>query len=322
MEKIDKLDKIASVLGEKKKIALICHINPDGDTVGSALALYTALNKLNKKADVFSSDELSPKLKYLPFSDRFNISREIKYDLAIAVDCGDKGRLGVMSEIFDAADTKMCIDHHKSNTLGSDYSYIDPSISSTAEIIYSVLKKINGLTFDRDIATLLYAGMLTDSGCFTYPATTAQTLKIAAELHACGIDAADIAYNIFKKKTKNAFELEHRVLSRTKFFAENRIGIAVFFLKDFEETGTGQEDTEGLVNSIQSIDSVTAAVAVTEIDALHYRVSIRTKEPADASDIAAVFGGGGHRLAAGCRVGGCLEDVLEKIVKAAKDRLD
>jgi phosphoesterase RecJ-like protein len=172
-----------------------------------------------------------------------------------------------------------------------------------------------------EVASLLYAGILTDSGCFTYPAVTGRTHEIVAELYTRGIDAAAIAYNVFKKTTIGAFNLANRVLSRAVFFAGGKIGVAVFFLKDFEETGVGPEVTEGLVNSIQNIGEVKVALALSEIDSLRFRVSIRTKEPISASEIAGVFGGGGHRLAAGCRIGGSIEEVLEKIVKAASDML-
>jgi phosphoesterase RecJ-like protein len=357
-----KLKNIADTLCKSQKIALICHINPDGDTVGSALALYRALTKIGKNVDIFCADEIGEKLKYLPFSDRFNVKREKKYDLAAAIDCGDRGRMGLMAEIFDDARTTACVDHHKTNSLKCDHLYIDCQSASTAEIIYSLIKmlktegrnkdgteiyknadkngnisplinaennknnaetyknaeKKNGL-IDRDIAALLYAGILTDTGMFSYPLTSAETHKIAADLYGYGIDASDIAYNVFKKKSMPTFLLAHKALSRTRFFKDGKIGIVAFFLKDFEETGAVQSDTEGLVNSIQTIDGVFVAIALTEIDPTHFRVSIRTKAPVDASSIAGEFGGGGHALAAGCRLQGSYEENVERLVKAADD---
>jgi nanoRNase/pAp phosphatase (c-di-AMP/oligoRNAs hydrolase) len=408
------LKKIADALCKSQKIALICHINPDGDTVGSALALYRVLTKIGKNADVFCADEIGEKLKYLPFSDRFNVNREQKYDLAAAIDCGDRGRMGLMSEIFDGAKTTVCIDHHKTNSLKCDYIYVDCAKASTAEIIYSLIKTLpnencndgksglidednlafynaerdknsaknapsgkddlgfcnnenyndgksglideDNLAFynaekdknsaentlidkddlgfckaerdknsaentliDKDAATLIYAGILTDTGMFSYPSTSAETHKIAADLYGYGIDASDIAYNVFKKKSMPAFLLAHKALGKTRFFKDGKIGIVTFFLKDFEETGAVLCDTEGLVNSIQTIDGVFAAMALTEIDSTHFRVSIRTKTPVDASAIAGEFGGGGHTLAAGCRLQGSYEEIIERLVKAADD---
>ncbi|MDR1905317.1 MAG: bifunctional oligoribonuclease/PAP phosphatase NrnA [Clostridiales bacterium] len=318
---MDKLDKLANILCQKSKIALICHINPDGDTVSSALALSAALKKMKKTADVFSTDEISDKLKYLPFSECINKGAEEKYDIAVAIDCGDRGRLGLMAAIYDRADIKMCVDHHKSNALDFDYAFIDPDISSTAEIVFSLIKILGKNLFDKDIASLIYAGILTDSGMFSYPSVTAKTHRIAAELYDYGIDASDIAYNVFKKKTMRTFVLSHTVLSRAKFFCEDRIGIAIFFLKDFEETGASSDNTEGLVNSIQMIDSVKIAVTIIETGWQRFKVSIRTKDPVDASDIAGEFGGGGHKFAAGCRINGQIEEVTERIAKAASDRL-
>ncbi|MDR2091243.1 MAG: bifunctional oligoribonuclease/PAP phosphatase NrnA [Clostridiales bacterium] len=356
-----KLRKIADRLLKSQKIALICHINPDGDTVGSALALYRALTKLGKKADIFCSDEISDKLKYLPFSDRFNVNRETKYDVAAAIDCGDRGRLGLMSEIFDGAAAAVCVDHHKSNSIKCDDMYVDPLKASTAEIVYSLIKMLaddyekmrnkgkglaekgaedsktlnsgkgaacdcaiqndgNGL-IDKDIATLIYAGILTDTGMFSYSLTSAETHKIAAELYGYGIAASDIAYNVFKKQAMSAFLLAHRALAKTRFFMDGKIGVVSFFLKDFEETGSSPDHTEGLVNSVQTVEGVLAAIALTEIDPTHFRVSIRTKTPVDAAAIAGEFGGGGHTLAAGCRLQGSYEEITERLVKAAGDRI-
>lgn len=316
-----KLNKIADYLRNGAKIALICHMNPDGDTVGAALALYGALRIMGKEADVFCVDQLSERLRYLPFSDKFNIGRERKYDVSVAVDCGDAGRMGLFFELFSSAAVRLCIDHHHSNNLECDCALIDPSIASTSELVFSIIKKFPEACMTKDVASLLYAGILTDSGCFTYPAVTKRTHEIVAELYAYGIDAADIAYNVFKKTTIGAFNLANRVLSRARFFADGRIGVAVFFLKDFEETGVGPDVTEGLVNCVQNIGVVKVALALSEIDPLRFRVSIRTKEPISASKIAGVFGGGGHKLAAGCRIVGSIEEVLEKIVKAASDTL-
>jgi phosphoesterase RecJ-like protein len=181
-------------------------------------------------------------------------------------------------------------------------------------------EKKNGL-IDKDVATLLYAGILTDTGMFSYPLTSAETPKIAADLYGYGIDASDVAYNVFKKKSMSAFLLANRALSRARFFKDGKIGIVAFFLKDFEETGAAPCNTEGLVNSIQTIDGVLAAIALTEIDSTRFRVSIRTKSPVDASSIAGEFGGGGHTLAAGCRLQGSYEEIIERLVKAADDRI-
>ncbi|MDR3293181.1 MAG: bifunctional oligoribonuclease/PAP phosphatase NrnA [Clostridiales bacterium] len=325
---MEKLKKIASVLLQKTKIALICHINPDGDTVGSALALYGALRVLGIEADLLSADPIGDKLKYLPFCNRFNTANQVlnegtpqPYEAAVIIDAGDKSRVGTMSATFDAAEIKICIDHHKTHTLKCDYMYVDPEKAATAEIIYTLIKEFPVDCLTREVATNLFAGILTDSGCFTYPSVTAETHKVAAELYGYGIDAAEIAYHVFKKKTKPAFLLAGKALGNTRFFKNDTIGVVTFFLNDFAETGTGMDETDGIVNTVQSIDTVKAAIAITEADKTHYKVSIRTKEPVDASDIAGEFGGGGHRLAAGCRIAGVYEDVVERLVKAAGDRI-
>ena len=174
---------------------------------------------------------------------------------------------------------------------------------------------------DKGVAALLFGGIVADSGCFQYPSTTARTHEIARELMGYGIDAADIIYRVHRRLTPPVFALKTRVLSNCRFFDGGKIALLTFTKKDFEETGTSPSDTEGMIASAIDVDGVEVAFAVSEAAEKSFKVSIRTKDSADACDIASAFGGGGHSRAAGCRMNGFYEDVVDKLLKAARDRM-
>ena len=313
-------EKAINLIKNSERIAIACHVNPDADTVGSALALSLAIKKSGKTADILSADPIGSRLLYLPGSDTVNVRTHEAYDLFIFVDCSERARIGSSERFIGKAKT-LVIDHHKSAVCNSDECIIKSNISSASEMIFMLIEEWDESFFDKDIATNIFAGKVSDTGNFSFPAVTADTHKIAARLFGYGIDSSDIFYNINKKKTKNEFELYARVLSKAKFYSEDRVAVITFRLKDFQETGTDTFATEGVVNSVLNVDTVLVGVAVTEKDNGCYKFSIRSKDYVDAGDIAATFGGGGHRYAAGCRLYGCFEEVLEKILKACADRL-
>lgn len=320
-----KIEKAIEFIDKAKTIALICHANPDGDTICSALALAVSLEKLGKTAEVFCDDNLPVKLSFLPFSNKVNTGTLKKHDLAIAVDCSDAERFNYVGKYFNKADARLVVDHHKTNAKFADYTLCDSNASATAELIYWILKKLekqkNISLFDQQIATLIFSGIVTDSGCFSFSNTTSETLMIASELKKFDFEADIVIYNLIKAKNVNQFRLKNKVLNNAKFFDDNQIGIITFFGNDFSETGTSSEDTEGVIIDLINVNSVKIAFSVAEVYDKYFRVSIRTKDNLDASQIASTFGGGGHVKAAGCRLSGYYEDIVEKLLKAARDFL-
>lgn len=320
-----KIEKTSVYLNKAKTVALICHANPDGDTICSAIALAVALKKLGKTAEVFCDDNLPSKLSFLPYSDIVNVGGMKKYELAVAIDCSDAERFNYVGKYFNKADARLVIDHHKTNAKFADYTLCDSSASATAELIFWVIKKLekqnNVQLFDEKIAELIFSGIVTDSGCFSFSNTTAETLWIASELKKYDFFADVAIYNLIKNKSVNQFKLKNKVLNNAKFFEEDQIGIITFRTDDFKETNTSSEDTEGVIVDLINVNSVKIAFSVAEVYDKYFRVSIRTKNNIDASQIAAVFGGGGHAKAAGCRLSGFYEDVVDKLLKAARDML-
>ncbi|MDD4839990.1 MAG: bifunctional oligoribonuclease/PAP phosphatase NrnA [Clostridia bacterium] len=318
----DKLYKFKTSVNSATTIALFCHINPDGDTIGTALALFFALKKIDKEVRIFCDDTVPEKLHNLDGSDKFEKcdASGKEFDLAIAIDCSDISRLGTSARCFLKVASTIAVDHHKTHSNFAKLTIVDSEASATAEIIYQILDYCE--LMDDIIAKLIFGAMVSDNGCFGYSSTTAQSHEIAKALYSFKFNPSDVIYDIWKKKSVGVFNLSTRVLSKCRFFYDNKVAIITFCKEDFDATGTSQTDTEGIISNIIDIDTVEVAFAISEANEFYYKVSIRTKKKVDASDCAAAFGGGGHSCAAGCRINGRYEDVIERLVKTATDRLD
>lgn len=306
------------------QIAIISHQNPDGDTCGSALALFRALTNIGKKAYLYCDSQIKESLTALKCHENYNISEAVKCDLAIACDCADIDRLGIYQSMYQRAKIKVDIDHHKTNNKYGDINIIEAGVSATCEVMYKVIKALDNEIpcFDDTVAELLYSGLVTDSGGFTFSSVSPQTHAIASELLKYNFNASLICEHFLKNVPINTFKLRARVLARTKFFDEDKIGMIVFTQEDFAMTNTSPDNTEGAINFVRNVTGVEIAVAITQLATPNsYKVSVRTSDNVDASRITMVFGGGGHKNAAGCRISGFFEDVKDKLLKACRDEL-
>ena len=312
-------NRISKEIEKAKSVSIYTHVNPDCDTLSCALALRLALLSLNKSVDVYSVDPVPNTLCVLNGADTIILPEKKVHDLSISVDCDSLERIGNGMKSFLSSKVKISIDHHKTHRKFAEVSLVDIDVSACAEIVYRLLKWMNLMTID--IAKLLFAGIITDSGCFQFPSATSSTHIIACELMAFGFDAGSVIYDVFKKTSKNKFMLENAVLNKCKFFNEDRIAILTFLETDFKATNTSINDTLGTIVKVIDIDTVKVAYAISEAAPKSYKIMIRTKEGIDASDIAREFGGGGHIRAAGCRLNGYLEDIVDKLLKVARDML-
>lgn len=313
------LQEIAKKLNKASTVAIYCHTNPDGDTLGCALALRYALINKGKRADVFCEDALPDKYQRLRGGEFVKFPDKTSHDVALAVDCSDIERLGACMKSFLSAREQIAIDHHKSHKRFADITAVDAKAAACAEIVFKLLKQMKAI--GNETAELLFGAIITDTGCFSYSSTTEETHAIACELLKYDFNSSDVIYNLHKRTPENVFRLKNRVLSKCKFFSGGKIGMIIFHEEDFLQTGTKSSDTEGIITSVIDVDTVEIAFAISEVNDKNFKVSIRTKEKVDASDCASVFGGGGHKNAAGCRLNGFLEDVVDKLLKAANDRL-
>jgi phosphoesterase RecJ-like protein len=325
---INKLyQEIINHLEKAETIAIYMHINPDGDCVGSSLAMNRFLSKLGKTVHSFSANipnAVPKKLQFLPFSSDINKFTALKkYDVSLGVDVGDAGRLGdTLYKQYLKGQTKIVIDHHEDYVDFADITLREDDAASTTQILYKLLAYWNKELIDEDIATSLYTGLITDSGGFSFANTSPETHQVASELLSYGLDNAEINRKVMKDVEYNVFQLRNRVLSSAQFYNDGKIGIISYNKGDFEKTNTTENDTEGTINIVLNIESVEIAISIAEIEDKKYKISFRTKHKVSAGACAKCFGGGGHFHAAGCRGYGYFEDVYNKILKVSKEMLD
>ena len=306
-------------INKANDIAIYCHTDPDGDALGSMLALGCALKNKGKSVYMYCDSQISKRNSKFEGSEQILSPDTKPHELGISVDCSDLDRLGGCVKSFLSCKTQIAIDHHSSFKRFTEICLVEKDACACAQIVYGILSKMR--LIDKRVAKLLFAGIVTDSGNFAYSSVTPETHKIAADLMGFDFDAADTIYNVFRSTTIERFNLKRKALSKAKFYCDNQVGIIVFSVDDFKSTNTSTADTEGIINELIDIETVKVAYALSEVGDKNYKLSVRTKNPIDASEIAGLFGGGGHKNAAGCRVNGYLEDIIEKIVKFANDRI-
>ncbi len=299
---------------------LVCgHIRPDGDCVSSATAMGLICEKLGKKVDVTSGDGEKPEnMSFLPRYDRFCELRYKKYDLFIAVDCATVARLGDNVMYLNTAKNSVCIDHHPTNERYGKINYVDASASSTCAILYDIFKDEN--LIDKDIATALYSGLSTDTGHFMHSNTDAKTFGIARELAEFGFDIGEINHCIYGSNSLKKTRLTARALDSIRLYEGGKIALMVISREDLAACECTSLDTEGLIDNASNIAGVEISISMCEQPGAIFRVSFRSRH-ADVAAAAAKFGGGGHKLAAGCIVAGNRFDVADKLIAAASSAL-
>ena len=290
---------------------ILTHISPDGDTLGSAYALALGLLSVGKRAFVVCNDEIPHKYDYFVKAAGL---KSFDYKTIIAVDVADAKLLGTLYEKYSDK-IELNIDHHISNTRYAHNLYLDTKASATAECIYDVLAEMQ-IEITPLMATALYTGISTDTGCFKYSNVTPKTHCIAAELYKYGIDAAEINRIMFDTKSRNRIELEKMVLETAEFLFDGRCLVLTVTTEMQEKSGCEQSDLEGVAVISRSVEGVLVGASIKQSEPDVYKVSLRTYPPFDASRICATLGGGGHVAAAGCTLEGTLSDVKGKIISA------
>jgi phosphoesterase RecJ-like protein len=301
---------------------MAAHINPDGDTLGSMLALGLALTALGKDVTLLSADGVPPIYSFLPGAVRIVARTERRdFDLAIGLDAGDLARVGVSADALQAAARLIDIDHHVTAGQFGDVRLLDSAASATAEIIYDLLVALDA-PMTADIATNLLTGVITDTGSFRYRSVTPRTLLIAADLVQAGAVPDVIAERVFDNKPFAAQKILGRALENMRRTEDGRVVWTYVSQADFAVTGATDVLTEGIVSDIRGVRGADMALFLRETPSGRFRVSLRSREPFDVSRIAAAFGGGGHRLAAGCTIDGPLASAEVRLVDAAVRHMD
>ena len=313
------LDSIIETINRANRIGIFTHISPDGDAIGSSLALYLGLRQLKKEVDVIT-DEYSKCFNFLPSIEDVKESGENKYELAIAVDCASKGRLFDPKASFDNSDMTVAIDHHISNTYFARLNYVEGDSPAVCKTLIKILKRL-GVSINLEIGTCLMAGIITDSGGFRYKTVDDETFEFAAHMLDVGVDISDIYYRTFDVKTKAQFELSRIAQERLKFYSKDRIALTYITLNDMKKAKAEIGDHEGIVNVGRNIEGVEVSVFLREDDDGTYKVSMRSNEYVNVSEVAEVFAGGGHEKAAGCTFDCSLEDAIKRLVKEINKNL-
>ena len=304
---------LTEICKDAKKIAIGGHVRPDGDCVGSTLALYLYLSKIYKEAEVtVFLEEPSQIFSYLKGFNEINSAFDKKenYDVFFALDISDKERLGEAIKYFDGAKTTVCIDHHISNQGFSKESYIVKDASSTCELVYDVLDKEY---MDEEIAKSLYTGIIHDTGVFQYSNTSKKTLQIAGDLISYGFDFSTIIDETFYAKTYVQNQILGRAILESIVFMDGRCIASVIDQRTMNFYHVTSKDLDGIVNQLRVTKGVHCAIFLYEVGPQEFKVSMRSNDKVDVAKIASEFSGGGHKKAAGCTMRGTFHDVINNI---------
>lgn len=303
------------LIKDSDNIYIVSHVQPDGDNIGSTLALGLAIKKLKGKVNIVKVDDIPSYLMFLPGVDMIkeqDITAPI--DLLISLDSSDLDRLGIGKEFTLKAKKIINIDHHITNENFGHINIVSPSSAATAEIVYDFIREL-GISIDKDIATCIYTGISTDTGSFVYSNTSSRTHLIAAELLKIGIDAELININLYQSKSMPSAKLFINALSHLETYLDDKVGLVSITQEMLMENNAKMEDTEGIISFIRGIDTIEVACILKEIDEEEIKVSLRSKKHIDVSKICRKFNGGGHIRAAGCTI-------YEEISKAKQLILD
>ncbi len=318
-----KFPEIGRALREHKRYAVLSHVRPDGDALGSQLALALALRQLGKEVRIWNEDGMLEKYSFLPRAELLSRPPSVPEDLdvAVALDTAIQNRLGTAGDAVRSAKVWINIDHHPSNPGYGDLVYIDPNAPATGQILFELIQS-EGLPFDPEIAENLYVAISTDTGSFQYSNTNARTFEIAAELVRAGVQVGELSQKLYENYPRRRVELLRELLRTMRFGGDGRIASFSLSLETANRLGVLPEDNEGLIDHLRAIRGVVVAVFFEELADGKVRVSMRSKSPAaDVCAICQQFGGGGHTLAAGARVRGTLGEVEERVLRAVTDAL-
>jgi phosphoesterase RecJ-like protein len=309
------VQQIAERIKRAKKVAIFTHLRPDGDALGCSLALSLALDFLNIKNTVFDESPMPSNLTFLPDLERVKNKLTEEYDLYIALDCADLSRLGCFAVPFEKAGRKFLntvnIDHHVSNPLYAQYNFVRNCASNCLNV--ALLIDALGVPLTKQIAEYLLTGLLTDSGNFSHDDVNEECLLLAAKLVNAGADIKELNYQLFKKQPKQRAKLHGEVMSKIRYYHEDKFAAIVITLEMMERLGADNGMTEGFVDFPLSVDTVEVAASIMEVKRGQYKISLRSKTYADVNKIAGVYGGGGHVRASGCMLFGDIEEILDKL---------
>ncbi len=313
---MNSLDEVAVLLRKSRKAVVCGHTMPDGDSVGSVLAMSLLLSTIGLISHVATVDPIPAMYSFLPGVEKiqaFN-SPVGEYDLAVILDCTDLNRLGgELGDYVSGIPNVVNIDHHISNQEFGSCNYVDAQAAATGEIVFELIR-LMGVPLTQDMAVNLYTALAMDTGSFRFDNTTDRTHRITAELIQTGIDVARINRDLFEKKDLVQLKLLGYALTRLKTAADGRVAWVSLPLGVIQEIGAHDEHADGIINYPRMIDGVEVGLLFREISPGRFKVGFRSKKQVDVNKLAGVFGGGGHPRASGCTIEGNLGEVEKKVI--------
>ncbi|MDD4766002.1 MAG: bifunctional oligoribonuclease/PAP phosphatase NrnA [Desulfotomaculaceae bacterium] len=316
---MNNLADVAAALKRAESVLVCGHVMPDGDSLGSVLALGLTLESMGKKVIMAGPDPSPAIYDFLPGLDQYRVGLppDGGFDTLVVLDCSVPERLGPgFQELLSGETDIIILDHHAASSCFGKYRYVDPAAAAVGEIIYDLIIEM-GLDINLDVAICLYTAIVTDTGSFQYDSTTPGTLRRVANLMEIGVPAALINVRIYEEKPKVFFQLLCSALSTLTTSSCGKISWMTVTRETIKNSGAKDEHTEGLVNYAKSIRGVEVGILFREIGEGSYKISFRSKDAIDVNRLAALFGGGGHPHASGCTVQGDLNEIIDRVVSAA-----
>jgi len=313
------IKSFTSLIKNHKKFVISGHHGPDGDVIGSTLGLVLGLKQLGKTVLAFNPDGCPQWLSFLPKSEiiKVKIPNTFKNSILITVDSGDLGRLGnkidksFFSEIWN-------IDHHQSNTRFGKYNFIDVKAGSTGQVVFNLLSGFSKFKITPAIAQNLFCTLSTDTGSFRYSNATSDVFALAALLVKAGAQPDVISQSLYETYTQRRLKLMHRVLGSLKFENDGKLAKLYLTQDDLAAVGAGEDESENFVNLPRGVEGVKIVCFLSEKTSTEWKLSLRARGNTNVLNIATEFGGGGHKLAAGCTIHGVraqVEKQLDSVLK-------
>lgn len=311
--------EVFNLINNSKNICIAGHKAPDGDCIGSVMALYESLKTFKKELTICIDGSIP--YNYKSLVNESLIAKDVEnseFDLLIVLDCSDAERLGKFNDIFKKAKKSVCIDHHKTNVGYADINIIDASMSSTGELLYDVLKAWN-ICISKEAATYIYISILTDTGKFSYSNTSSETHRKTAEIIDLGVDIAEIDNIVYNSKPSNVVKAFIECIGNIELYYDNKFGITYITNDILDKNNVEMGDIDGIVEFIREIKEVEVSCVLKEYEVDNTKVSLRSKNGIDVSAISLKFGGGGHARAAGFEINETVKNTKKLLIETFKE---
>ncbi len=321
------MEGVISLISGAQRIALCCHVNPDGDALGSMLAMRLGLKALGKECEAFCQDPVPNYLSFLPGADSVRLPEAAtgeRFDLFLSLDVSDPGRMGRCHVLLGQAEHTAQLDHHDTNPLFMQENCVDAGASASAVLVYALLEKL-GVQVTKEMAVCLYVGVSTDTQNFSFTNTTPEALRMTASLLEAGLPLGAINRLLYRQREKATLGVLGRALDSLQFYHDGQIAAMHLTNADFAAFGAGPEHAEGVVNYGLDVIGVKMAVLARETSVPGaVKLSLRAVEPLNIAKVAQVYGGGGHAQAAGATMHGelipCVQECVREMAKAIEEQ--